>query len=186
MFLKEFIWSCLDQAYWSLSIVVKGLTPEELAWRPAASCNSIGFLAWHCARATDLWVQRVIRSQPELWVEEWAAKCNRPPDPTESGFGYTDEQLEKFQVPPEEVLLGYLEATRIVAKEYLDEVDDTTLATVAVASPSGGRITNATVLQVLLWELHQHGGQMAYLRGLRRGDEGLYDSVDALKGDGAD
>ena len=40
-----------------------------------------------------------------------------------------------------------------------------------MASPVGGRFTLASLYQQLIWEMNQHGGQMAYLRGLQRGIE---------------
>jgi hypothetical protein len=42
---------------------------------------------------------------------------------------------------------------------------------VTVASPFGGWLTLASVYQQLIWEVNQHGGQIAYLRGMQRGIE---------------
>ena len=37
--------------------------------------------------------------------------------------------------------------------------------------PLGGHLTLAALYQQLIWELNQHGGQAAYLRGMQRGIE---------------
>ena len=117
-------------------------------------------------------IQTVAKGAPQLWEGEWADRLDRSPgDPQDMGFGFMDEQLEAFQVPPVSVLLGYLEATRASALEHLRSLDDATLEGVKVASPFGGQLTFATLYQQLIWELNQHGGQVAYLRGMQRGIE---------------
>ncbi len=172
MALKEFIERCLDQQHAALVKAVDGLSPQELSWRPDPQCMSIGFVVWHLARAQDLIVQTVAKGAPQLWEGEWADRFNRSPgNPQDLGFGFMAEQLEAFQVPPVSVLRGYLEATRANALEHLRGLDDATLEGVKVASPLGGQLTLASLYQQMVWELNQHGGQVAYLRGMQRGIE---------------
>ncbi len=172
MALKEFIEKCLDQQYAALVKAVEGLSAQELSWRPDAQCMSIGFIVWHSARAQDLMVQTVAKGAPQLWEGEWAERCGRSPaDPMDLGFGFMAEQLEAFQVPPVPVLRGYIDATRANALEHLRGLDDATLEGVRVASPLGGQVSLASVYQQMVWELNQHGGQIAYLRGIQRGIE---------------
>ena len=40
-----------------------------------------------------------------------------------------------------------------------------------VINPRGGTMTLANMCQQLIWEFNQHGGQIAYLRGMQRGLE---------------
>ena len=54
---------------------------------------------------------------------------------------------------------------------YLEGVDDAILESTKITNPYGGELTVATVFQQLIWELNQHGGQIAYLRGMQRGLE---------------
>ena len=55
--------------------------------------------------------------------------------------------------------------------EFLDNLDDDALERVSVSNPRGGQINLATMFQQLIWESNQHGGQIAYLRGLQKGLE---------------
>ncbi len=172
MALNEFIAKCLDQQHASLLKAIDGLSPQELSWRPDSQCMSIGIVVWHLARAQDFIVQSVANGAPQLWEGEWAGQFNRSPGDTEDvGFGFMAPELEAFQVPPVSVIRGYLEATRATALEHLRSLDDATLQGVKVASPFGGQLTLASLYQQLIWELNQHGGQVAYLRGMQRGIE---------------
>ncbi len=172
MALKDFIEGCLDQQHAALLQALEGLNAEELSWRPDPRCMSIGFVVWHVARVQDFLIQTVAKSAPQLWEGEWADRLNRSPgDPQDMGFGFMDEQLEAFQVPPVSVLLGYLEVTRANILEHLRGLDDASLEEVKVASPMGGQLTLASLYQQTIWELNQHGGQIGYLRGMQRGIE---------------
>ncbi len=53
----------------------------------------------------------------------------------------------------------------------VSHVDDETLESVWVDGPAGGKLTLSSVYQQMLWELNQHIGQIAYLRGMQRGIE---------------
>ena len=94
-----------------------------------------------------------------------------PANPEDSGFGFLGEQLEAFQVPEASDLRSYIEATRANALEHLRGLDDATLQSASVAGPAGGQVTLASISQQMVWELNQHGGQIAYLRGMQRGIE---------------
>lgn len=169
MALKDFIQQSFDRHYDSMMQAVKDLTPEEYAWRPGAASNSIGFLVWHYGRALDMWIQTQARGTKQLWETEWAEKFNRPPDPADLGFGYTEAQLAAFELPAIEVVLAYAEAARANAMSFLAEWDDDALDRETIPHRRGGTITLAMLFQMLLWEVNQHGGQIAYLRGMQRG-----------------
>lgn len=172
MALKEFIQSCLDQNHKSLLRYVEGLTPAELSWCPDPQCMSIGFLLWHSARAQDFLIQSLAKGTAQIWEEGWAERFNRAPaNPRDVGFGFTVEQVQAFQVPAMSVLLGYVDATQAHALEHLREVEDEALVGTKVNSPMGGQLSLASVYQQFIWEMNQHGGQIAYLRGMQRGIE---------------
>ena len=173
MALKEFIERCLDQQHAALLHAVEGLNAQELSWRPDPRCMSIGFIVWHVARVQDFLIQTVAKGGvPQLWEGEWAVRLDRSPgDPQDLGFGFTDEHLSAFQVPPMSVLREYLEETRANILEHLRALDDASLEEVKVASPMGGQLTLASLYQQMIWELNQHGGQIGYLRGMQRGIE---------------
>ena len=169
MALKEFLQKSFERQYAALMRAVEGLTPAELAWRPDPESNSIAFLVWHYGRAMDLWIQNQAQSIPQLWETEWAQKFGQEPDPTNLGFGYTAEQLAAFDIPDTDTLFGYAEATRASAMALLDRLDDTAITETVVSHRNGSPLPLAELFELLLCEVNQHGGQVAYLRGMQRG-----------------
>ena len=88
-----------------------------------------------------------------------------------------------FRVPDVSTLMGYAEAAKANAMEYLRGLDDEALERVMVPNPAGDPITLASLFQQLVWELNQHGGQIAYLRGMQRGIEDRFYTGGVLKDD---
>ena len=149
------------------------LTPQELAFRPGSESMSIGFIAWHCARVHDFLVQSVMKNEPELWLtQNWATAFHRAPaDPQDRGFGFSIEDLNIFETPSLSTLLDYTEAVFKNMFLHLQSLDDNSLSTTWVDSPAGGKFTLSTVYLQIIWEMNQHGGQMAYVRGMQKGIE---------------
>ena len=151
---------------------IDGLSEGELRWAPTPECSSIGFLVWHYARTLDRWVNSRAQEIPQLWEGGWAEQMGRTAaDPNDTGYGYTPEQLQEFVVPPLPVMLEYAEAVRARTNVYLASLDDGDFFQITVVNPRGGTIGLATMCQQLIWEFNQHGGQIAYLRGMQRGLE---------------
>ena len=169
MSLKTFLQQSFDRQYTFMMRAVAGLTPDEMAWRPGPESNSIGFLVWHYGRAMDLWIQNQAQGMPQLWEAEWARRFGREPDPTNLGFGYTAEQLAAFQLPETSILLGYAEAAYASARRYLEGLNDDAIAQTTVKHRNGDPLPLAELFVLLLCEVNQHGGQIAYLRGMQRG-----------------
>ncbi len=163
----DFILGMLDRMQQAVTTAVDGLTNEELAWRPGAEANPIGFVLWHQLRAEDGLIQGMIQKKPQVWVSErWYQKLNLPE--ADSGGRYTAEQVTAFPVPELKDLLGYAEAVRARTAEYLkamtpDKFDE------IIQTPFLGEVAIGRVLAFLLCEITQHIGQIAYLRGLQRG-----------------
>ena len=177
----EFFTKCLEHSYAAVTRSVEGLTPEELSWRPKADCMSIGFIVWHYGRVLDLWPSR-IDGVPQVWEQGWAEKFDRAPaDPKDAGFGFTPEQLDAFVVPSESVLVGYAYATCSRLKQWLETQSEDAVDELSVPIRKGNAMSLSTLFQQLAWELNQHGGQIAYLRGMQRGIEDRMFSGPALE-----
>ena len=132
----------------------------------------MGFLVWHYGRTLDRWVHSRLQGVPQLWERGWADRMGQQiSDADETGYSYGPEQLAAFQVPNTIELLGYSKAVLASAKDYLESRSDQDFDDIAVINPRGGTMTLANMCQQLLWEFNQHGGQIAYLRGLQRGLE---------------
>lgn len=172
MTLVEFIKRSIQQHYDSMARSVEGLSQGELSWAPSPQAMSIGFLAWHYGRTLDRWIHSRVLETSQMWEQGWAEGFNRlPPDPNDTGYNFTGQQVQEFQSPGAEVLLEYALAAKNKTLEYLDSLDDDALERISITNPRGGQINLATMFQQLIWESNQHGGQMAYLRGLQKGLE---------------
>ena len=170
MSIKDFIHQALDLNRKDLLRQLEGLTAGELAWQPAPHANPIGFIAWHMARVEDGWVQRVFQRQPHLWLSDgWAKRFGMPEEMRDLGWGYSEEQLASFKVPSLDLILGYSEAVRRATLDFLERWDPDG-APVEARAPWGEPIGAQDFFAQLLWELNQHGGQIAYLRGLKRAE----------------
>lgn len=170
MSVVDFFRRCLNINYESLLRSVDDLSTEELAWQPRPDCNSIGFLVWHYARVLDFWFQTGIRHVPQLWEEGWAERFGRAPARRgDIGFSFTAAQLQAFHLPDVSELLGYAEASRDTVLGHLKGVEDTDPDTVQVTRGRDVTLPLSTLFEQLVWELNQHGGQIAYLRGMQRG-----------------
>ena len=181
--LSEFISGCLEQHYNAMLRSVDGLSGDEMQWMPTPECSSIGFLVWHYGRTLDRWVHSRLHSLPQLWEQGWAERLGQEvTDANETGYGYGPEQLQAFQTPDTSSLLAYAAATLEAAKGYLAERSDGDFDGKTVTNPRGGTMTLANMCQQLLWEFNQHGGQIAYLRGMQRGLEDSSYSGGLLEG----
>ena len=172
MALKEFIRNSVDQHYASMVRTVQDLSLKELSWTPDPEAMTIGFLTWHYARTLDRWIHSRVLESLQLWEQGWASQFGRePPDPNDTGYGFTAQQVQDFQPPAASVLLSYAQAAKDKTLELLEKLDDESLEKVTIVNPRGGQINLATMFQQLIWESNQHGGQIAYIRGLQRGIE---------------
>ncbi len=169
MNLSDFILDNLDRTQQALMAAIDGLTEEELAWRPGAEANPIGFILWHQARCEDTYIQSLIRRQPQVWVsDKWHQKLNLPEDAWENGNDYTAEQVAAFSVPELDDLLGYAEAVRGRTVECLNGITPDKFDEI-IQQPELRGITVGKLFSYMLSEMTQHIGQIAYLRGLQRG-----------------
>jgi len=90
MEVKELILRSLEQSQGYLARVLDGLTQEEATWSPGPECNSIAFILWHVIPVEDLFVNRVIQHEKELYeAEGWQEKLGTPV----KSYQYTVEEL---------------------------------------------------------------------------------------------
>ena len=109
-----------------------------------------------------------IQQKPQVWTtEKWHERLKLPENPHDDGWGYTAEQVAAFPVPELKELLEYGESTRKQTIEYLKSTTAEKLGK-AIQTPLG-ELTIGQTLAMLLCEITQHTGQIAYLRGLQRG-----------------
>ena len=153
-----------------LERVLEGLTVEDLNQRRRPSCNSIGWLAWHLTRSQDRAVEDLM-GEEQLWTKDkWYLKFNRAPDPTDTGYQHSMEEVETFKSPDSRTLLAYHRAVLEQSLRYISsKLSEAELDREFVNPTFTYRKTVRERLLGLINEGLQHVGQAAYVRGLLKG-----------------
>ena len=166
MELKEYIRAEVEGLERGLKRVIDGLKQEEVAWRPACGCNSIGLMLFHVFKSEDSFIQSRLRDTKELWeTGKWHLKLNL--DAKEAGAHYTVEQVNAFTVPKLEAILEYGAAVRAQTLAYLDTL--TTADFDKKIKMPWGEMPLAVIFSFVASHALGHIGEMSYLRGLQRG-----------------
>jgi len=164
---KDAIKSGLTEFLDGLKKALDGLTPAELRWQPTLSSNPICWIVWHMARVEDRWVNRVLRGDVELWIRDgWHKRFGLPEDA--HGYGETAEQVRALPDVVVSELLDYFDAVRQTTLVHLEQMTPVELET-SYAHPRLKGTTGAWILGHILVEESQHLGQVAYIRGMIRG-----------------
>ena len=167
MELKEYLQIELDGLERSIKRVLNGLTQDEVTWRPACGCNSIGLILFHNARSEDSFVQARIRGKPEIWTTgQWHVKLHLAEN--EAGAHYTAEQVNAFPVPKLEDIMAYYSNVRAVTLDYLKTMTAGDFDK-KITMPRFDKLTIAAIFSIIIGHTSQHIGEISYLRGLQRG-----------------
>ena len=170
MLATELVLTALERNWTMIDDALEGLDDALLERIPAGQCNSIAWLLWHLDRVMDTFVTTRLRDMPQIWVEAgWAEKFGMAPDPDDRGVGWTAEQVAEWKPPSREVLLGYYQAVRSVAREFLAGITEQDLEKRVVFPAGAEPRTAASALGQMTWDIVAHGGQIAYLRGFYKG-----------------
>jgi hypothetical protein len=164
---KEAIKSGLTEYLEGLKKAVDGLTPVELRWQPTLASNPISWIVWHMARVEDRWVNQVLRGGVELWISDgWYEKFGM----SEEAHGYGDT-VEQVRAMPEVAMSDILDCFDAVRKSTLAHLERMTPEQLEAtyAHPRLTGTTGAWILGHILVENSQHLGQVAYIRGIIRG-----------------
>ena len=163
---QQLIIDTFEQISQVLKKALDGLTVDDLNQQPHPDCNSIGWLAWHLTRSQDRAIADLM-GEGQLWAKDnWHLRFNRPPDPSDTGFGHKLEDLAAFKSPDEQTLLAYHLAVLERTKHYISKLSETDLDR-ELGHPKfptvGARLVAA------ISDDFQHAGQTAYVRGLLKG-----------------
>ena len=167
MELQRYIGRELSGLKMAMDRVLDSLTQQELSWRPASGCNSIGLILFHIARSEDSIMQGILQGKPQIWKSgKWHEKMNLSDG--EAGNHYTVEQVNAFQVPELSDILAYHDAVRAKTKEYLRGMKIEEFEK-EVTFPNIGELPIASIFSLIVTHTSEHIGEMSYLRGLQRG-----------------
>jgi hypothetical protein len=164
--LKDYIKIELDSLKRTSTKVLNTLTQQELIWRPASGCNSMGLILFHVAKSEDSFIQARLQGKPQIWESgKWYNKLNMAE--SETGAHYTIDQVNAFPVPNIKDLLDYYEAVRAKTLDYLNSL--TPDAFDKIVKLQFGEFTVAGVFSLVISHTAQHIGEISYLRGILRG-----------------
>ena len=144
--------------------IADGLDAEALAWRPDADANSIGWLLWHLTRVQDDHVSEIAGIQ-EAWVTDgWARRCGMDPDPENTGYGHTSDEVAGIAVSAD-ILVDYHDAVAVRTFQYLSKADADDLDRLIDHNWTPPVSVGVRLVSVI-GDSYQHAGQAAYLKGL--------------------
>jgi uncharacterized damage-inducible protein DinB len=167
MELQRYIGIELSSSKIAMGHALEGLTQEEVTWRPASGCNSIGLILFHMARTEDAEMQEVLQKKTSIWEsEKWYERLGLPKE--EAGSHYTVDQVNAFKVPQLAQLLAYADAVRAKTKEKLRSLSVEALDE-KINFPNFGEMSVGALFAFLISHASQHIGEISYLRGMQRG-----------------
>ena len=144
---------------------VEGVNLERLTEPPSSGANPIAWLVWHLTRVQDHHVAELLE-QDQLWVTgDWARQFGLDPDPSNTGYGHSPEQVASVRPARAEVLLEYLDAVDARTRSMLNELTPADLDRV-VDRRWDPPVTLGVRLVSIADDSLQHAGQAAYVRGL--------------------
>jgi hypothetical protein len=144
---------------------VDGLDASTLTRAPAPEANTIAWLIWHLARVEDAHVSELLEAD-QLWVGgNWAGRFGLDPDPSNTGYGHTPEEVAAVRPDGPEALLGYLDATHELTVGFLGGLGPDDLDRI-VDRNWDPPVTMGVRLVSIADDCLQHIGQAAYVRGL--------------------
>jgi uncharacterized damage-inducible protein DinB len=144
---------------------VHGLDREQLLARPDPAANPIAWLVWHTARVQDHHVGELL-GVAQLWVgDNWAGRFGLDPDPDNTGYGHTPDDVARVVPVRADDLLDYLGAVQARTVAFLATLTDGALDRV-VDRRWDPPVTLGVRLVSVADDGLQHLGQAAYVRRL--------------------
>ncbi len=132
---------------------------------PSPGANTIAWLVWHAARVQDHHVAELIGSD-QIWIgNDWAREFRLDPDPSNTGYGHTAEEIATVRPTRPGLLIDYLEAVDRRTRAFLEHLTPKALDRI-VDRRWDPPVTLGVRLVSIADDSLQHLGQAAYLRGL--------------------
>ncbi len=162
--------SALERNWGMVDTALEGADEATLASRPNDQSNSMSWLLWHMTRVADRFLHSRFQDAPQLWIKDsWYDKFGMPADADDFGMGWSSDQVAAWQSPARDVLVGYYEAIKTAARDYLLPLSAADLEKQVPFPAPPNTAAMGDVLGVLVFDNIVHGGQIAYLRGYYQG-----------------
>jgi uncharacterized damage-inducible protein DinB len=144
--------------------LLKGLSEDQLATRPAPDANPIAWLVWHLARVQDDHVADVAGTEQVWTAQGYADRFALPFDPAATGYGQSSAEVGEVRASAD-LLADYLRAVHEQTLSFLDTLTPEDLDRV-VDTRWDPPVTLGVRLVSVVNDDTQHAGQAAYARGL--------------------
>jgi uncharacterized damage-inducible protein DinB len=146
--------------------VLDGLDPDDLAFRPGGTGNSIAWLVWHLARVQDDHIADASAGD-QVWPAFERAFA-LPFDSDATGYGMSSDEVELVRGFSASQLVDYLGAVTDRTLEYLGTLSGDDLDRIVDTRWTPPVTLAARLVSVIADDL-QHAGQAGYVRGLLPG-----------------
>ena len=144
---------------------VDGLDADALTRTVVPGTNSIGWLVWHLTRVQDSHVAEAWDVE-QLWsTGDWAARFGLDPDPHNTGYGHTADDVARVRPEGAAALVDYFDAVDARTRRYLADLTPDQLDRI-VDRRWNPPVTLGARLISVADDCIQHAGQAAYLRCL--------------------
>ncbi len=144
---------------------VEGLDAAQLTTSPAPGANTIGWLTWHLTRVQDHHIADAFAID-QIWVEgPWADRFGLAPDPANTGYGHSHDQMIAVRPEGGEAVVDYLVSVDARTRSLLAGLDPAELDRV-VDRGWDPPVTLGVRLISVADDCLQHAGQASYVRGV--------------------
>ncbi|MDQ6910542.1 MAG: DinB family protein [Actinomycetota bacterium] len=144
---------------------VEGVGADQLTEPPRPGANTIAWLVWHSARVQDSHVGELLEAD-QLWATgDWAPRFGLDPDPSNTGYGHSSEEVVAVRPEGPEVLLDYVHAVDSRTRTVLEGLSGPDLDRI-VDRRWDPPVTLGVRLVSITDDCLEHLGQAAYARGL--------------------
>jgi len=163
---KEVLIELYDRVPAVVRAAADGLDEADLTRKPGGA-NPVGWLLWHLTRVQDHHVSQLIGTE-QVWASgDWAASFGLEPDPENTGYGHTQDDVAAVRSRDARVIIDYHDAVAARTRAYLEQLTDTDLDDIVDRSFEPPVTRGARLVSVAVDDL-QHAGQAAYGRGIIR------------------
>lgn len=162
-----FFLTALSRAEATLRRSLEGLEPDDLRAQPCGEgSNPIGWMVMHLTRVQDNILSRVQDKETEWSENGWAARFGIEDDSVQ----WTPDNVHTFDPQSVETLLSFYEAVRERTGAFVATLSEADLDVEHPSlRPGGPPMTLGTMLALILGDNVQHVGQVAFLRGMLKG-----------------
>jgi uncharacterized damage-inducible protein DinB len=144
---------------------IEGVDLDRLTEPPSPGANTIAWLVWHMARIQDDHIADILAAD-QLWVDDdWARRFGLDPDPGNTGYAHSADEVASVRPESPEVLLEYLDAVMERTQAMLNDLVPSDLDRI-VDWGWDPPVTLGVRLVSVANDNLQHAGQAAYVRGL--------------------